>query len=176
MSYDIFFIKGKKVKLEEIEDILEMDAEEGDSIYISKTLMNDIKDLLYSKGFNFSEFVNENYLELTSSDIQIQIFTNQICISVPYSVSVENIHSEVKKIAELFISIGFTGYDPQISKIIDNNFDFSQSYSKLQSKMSTKVLIDNYKFSFWDIYGRYIIGVIWVIFCLSLVIILNSIK
>lgn len=154
MSYDIFFIKSKKVKLEEIEDILERDAEEGDSIYISKTLMNDIKDLLYSKGFNFSEFVNENYLELTSSDIQIQIFTNQICISVPYSGNVENINSEIKKVTDLFISLGFTGYDPQVSKIIDETFNFSESYSNLQSKISTKVLIDNYEFSFWDIYGR----------------------
>ena len=152
MSYDIYFVNKSKITLEEIELIIENEAEDGDPLYISKTLMNDIITLFKSNDLNFSVFSDETgkNLELTFQNFQIQIFTNQICLSIQYSVSDNNIYSEIKKITDLFIHLGFTGFDPQINKILDEDFSFSESYCSVQSKILTKVSIDNNEFSFWD--------------------------
>src|SRR5688500_13153280 len=86
MSYDIYFIRTKKVTTENIDEFLESEPSETDEHFVSKELMNEVKAALEHNGLKFKTFEgkDEDYLELNFETYQLSMFNSQLAVSLPF--------------------------------------------------------------------------------------------
>ena len=139
MSYDLYFVKSDNLSSENIDDLLESDASDKDQHFISRSLMNEIKDELASNGLNFETFEGkqDDYLELNLETYQISMSNSQIAVLLPYwdVNSTDSIVSEVKLISKVLSEKGFTGYDPQTGSLFIDLTDFSTEFNRVNKKV-----------------------------------------
>lgn len=83
MSYDLYFIKSKKLTPENIDEFLEAEASEGDEHFISNALMKEISVTLENYGLAFETFEGkeDDYLELNFETYQICMFNAISCLA-----------------------------------------------------------------------------------------------
>ncbi len=140
MSYDIYFIKSRRLDGGNIEELLESDAVETDQHFIPKELMGEIKIAFENKGLKFETFEGkeQDYLELNFDTFQVSMFNSQVGISLPYwdSNSSEGINKEVGQIIEVLLEKGFTGYDPQTERFISRNEVFQPNFDEVNTKVN----------------------------------------
>lgn len=140
MSYDIYFVKGDKLSSEDLDELLESDASEGDDHFISKALMNEVKDALADSGLSFETFEGkeDDYLELNFESYQISMTNSEIAALLPYwDVNAsDKIGDEVEVIAKVLMQRGFTGYDPQTGKLFNESSAFSTDFGRVNERVN----------------------------------------
>jgi hypothetical protein len=143
MSYDICFLKRKKINEDDIYELLEGDASPDDEHFISKAAMLQIRDSLKAEGLKFKVFErdDEDYLELNFESYQLSMFNSQIALSLPYwDVNSSNdIMQEVKTIANLLLDLGFTGFDPQTETFIYQKYDYNPAFHESKKLVDSRI-------------------------------------
>ena len=140
MSYDLYFIKSKKLTLENIDEFLAEEASVSDEHFISKALMKEITAALENNGLLFEEFEGkeDDYLELNFETYQVSMFNSQIAVSLPHwdINSSEAIYNKINLISKVLFEYGFTGCDPQSSKFFTDLNAFSTEFNQTNEKVS----------------------------------------
>ena len=143
MSYDIYFIKKKDIKSENVYKILEtIEPNPENEIYISKDFMKSLIEQLKSEGLEFDTFEGkgEDYFELNFPTYQLSMFNSQLAISLPYwdQNSSEVTNKEIKQITNIFLKNDFTGFDPQTEEFITEPYEFQKTFTE------TNTVVDNH--------------------------------
>ncbi|MGQ0541769.1 MAG: hypothetical protein ACT4O9_07960 [Blastocatellia bacterium] len=140
MSYDLYFIKSKRLSSENIDEFLEEEAAEDDEHFISNALKNEIRVTLKDNGLVFETFEGkeDDYLELNFESYQISMFNSQIAVSLPYwdVNSSDVIGNEIQLISKALFEKGFTGYDPQTSKFFVEAACFSAQFDQSNKRVN----------------------------------------
>ncbi len=140
MSYDLYFVKSKKLTLENVDEFLADDASESDEHFISKALMKEIRETLENNGLSFKTCEGEagDSWELNFETYQVSMFHSQIAISLPYwdINSSDTIGNEVKLISKGLFEKGFTGCDPQTSKFYTDLAAFSTEVNQINEQVN----------------------------------------
>lgn len=140
MSYDIYFVQGRELSVEDVNEILESETVEGEEHFISKALMHEVKDALLDEGLSFETFEGkeDDYLELNFETYQISMSNSEIAISLPYwdINGSDTINNEVNVVSTTLINKGFIGYDPQTEKLFDEPKGFSTDFGQVNEKVN----------------------------------------
>lgn len=140
MSYDLYFLKSKKPTLDNIDEFLAEDASESDEHFISSVLMKEISATLEEKGLKFESFEGKegDYLELNFDTFQVSMFHSQIAISLPYwDVNRSDaVNKQVKLISNVLFERGFTGCDPQTSRLFADSDAFSTEFAQTHKSVA----------------------------------------
>lgn len=167
MSYDIAFIKTKNLNIDNVYDLLEATEPSPEhEIYIDNDLMNklilDIKNI--GIKFEIFEGKNRDHFELNFPTYSVSIFRSEVAISVPYwdENSDTDVNLEIKRITNILLENGFTGFDSQTGEFITEPYSFQSTFTESKSIVDTHFKNSSATNNNYIKYFGFLIGVIVV--------------